>query len=394
MEKHNILIAGAGIGGLTAAASLLQAGHDVTVFEQAPELSEVGAGLQLSANATHVLRHLGLGATMAEVGVRPGAYVFRLHDTGEEIQRFALADQHEKLHGAPYYQIHRADVHSLLAGKVRDLKRDAIRLNCRAIGFEESENGIKLCLADGTKAGGDLLIGADGLKSVVSYQIVGNVAATYTGDAAWRIVVPVERMPKDFMEPVMMVWMGPGRHLVAYYLRAGDLLNCVGLVETEEVSEESWTAKFPWERFKADFVGWHPEVQTIIDAADREGCYRWSLHSRPVMRNWSTRRATLLGDAVHPTLPYLAQGACMAIEDGAVLTRALDQVESIADALQLYQRNRIDRTVRIVNQSAANRKLFHLRTTDEIRASFAGRDEGAERNAWLYSYNPLTVKLV
>ena len=125
---------------------------------------------------------------MAEVGVRPGAYVFRLHDTGEEIQRFALADQHEKLHGAPYYQIHRADVHSLLAGKVRDLKRDAIRLNCRVIGFEESENGIKLCLADGTKAGGDLLIGADGLKSVVSYQIVGNVAATYTGDAAWRIV--------------------------------------------------------------------------------------------------------------------------------------------------------------------------------------------------------------
>lgn len=393
MEKHNILIAGAGIGGLTAAASLLQAGHDVTVFEQAPELSEVGAGLQLSANATHVLRHLGLGAALAEVGVRPGAYVFRLHDTGEEIQRFALADQHEELHGAPYYQIHRADVHSLLAGKVRDLKRDAIRLNCRVIGFEESENGIKLCLADGTKAGGDLLIGADGLKSVVSYQIVGNVAATYTGDAAWRIVVPVERMPKDFMEPVMMVWMGPGRHLVAYYLRAGDLLNCVGLVETEEVSEESWTAKFPWERFKADFVGWHPEVQAIIDAADREGCYRWSLHSRPVMTNWSTRRATLLGDAVHPTLPYLAQGACMAIEDGAVLTRALDQVESIADALQLYQRNRIDRTVRIVNQSAANRKLFHLRTTDEIRASFAGRDEGAERNAWLYSYNPLTVKL-
>jgi salicylate hydroxylase len=259
--------------------------------------------------------------------------------------------------------------------------------------FEESDNGVKLCLADGTKVGGDLLVGADGLKSVVSQQIVGNVPATYTGDAAWRIVVPVKRLPKDFMEPVMMVWMGPGRHLVAYYLRAGALLNCVGLVETDEVSEESWTAKFPWKRFKADFAGWHPEVQAIIDAADKEGCYRWSLYSRPVMRNWSTRRATLLGDAVHPTLPYLAQGACMAIEDGAVLTRALDQIESIADALQLYQRSRIDRTIRIVNQSAANRKLFHLRTADEIRASFAGRNEGADRNAWLYSYNPLTVKL-
>jgi salicylate hydroxylase len=394
VSKHKILIAGAGIGGLTAATNLLLAGHDVTVFEQAPELSEVGAGLQLSANATHVLHHLGLARPLAEVGVRPRAYVFRLHDTGEEIQRFALSDDHEKLHGAPYYQVHRADIHNLLAAKVLELKPDAIRLNSRVIGFEEGRDSIKLRLCDGTRVEGDLLVGADGLKSVICQQIAGNVPATYTGDAAWRITVPVERLPQNFMEPVMMVWMGPGRHVVAYYLRAGALLNFVGLVETEEVSEESWTAKFPWERFKADFTGWHADVQTVIDAADREGCYRWSLHYRPTVTNWSTARATLLGDAVHPTLPYLAQGACMAIEDGAVLTRALDQADSIGDALQLYQRNRIDRTIKIVNQSTANRALFHLRTMDEIRASFAKRDEGADRNAWLYSYNPLTVKLV
>jgi len=394
VTRYRIVIAGAGIGGLTAAANLLKAGHDVTIFEQASELSEVGAGLQLSANATHVLHHLGLGAPLAKVGVRPGAYVFRLHDTGEEIHRFALSDEHEQLHGAPYYQVHRADVHTLLAAKVLDLRRDAIRLNCRVVGFDESGDNVRLRLADGSIVQGDLLVGADGLKSVICQQIAGNVPATYTGDAAWRITVPVERLPQDFMEQVMMVWMGPGRHVVAYYLRAGALLNFVGLVETDEVSEESWTAKFPWERFKADFQGWHADVRTIIDAADKEGCYRWSLYYRRAIRNWSTRRATLLGDAVHPTLPYLAQGACMAIEDGAVLTRALDQADSIPDALQLYQRNRVDRTVRIVNQSTANRMLFHLRTVDEIRALFAKRDEGADRNAWLYSYNPLTVKLV
>lgn len=394
MTRCKIVIAGAGIGGLTAGACLLQAGHDVTIFEQASELSEVGAGLQLSANATHVLHHLGLGSALAEVGVRPGAYVFRLHDTGEEIQRFALSDEHEQLHGAPYYQVHRADIHGLLAARVLELKRGVIRLNCRAVGFEETADGIKLRLAVGTIAEGDLLIGADGLKSVICQQIVGNVPATYTGDAAWRITVPVECLPQDFMEQVMMVWMGPGRHVVAYYLRAGTLVNFVGLVETDEVSEESWTAKFPWEKFKADFAGWHGDVQTIIDAADREGCYRWSLHNRPPVRNWSTARVTLLGDAVHPTLPYLAQGACMAIEDGAVLTRALDQADSIPAALQLYQRNRVDRTVRIVDQSRAKRTLFHLRTVDEIRASFAQQDQGADRNAWLYSYNPLTVSLV
>jgi salicylate hydroxylase len=393
VTRRKIVIAGAGIGGLTAGACLLQAGHDVTIFEQASELSEVGAGLQLSANATHVLHHLGLGPALAEVGVRPGAYVFRLHDTGEEIQRFALSDEHEKLHGAPYYQVHRADIHGLLAARVLALKRDAIRLNCRVVGFEETADGIKLRLADGTTVQGDLLVGADGLKSVICQQTFGNVPATYTGDAAWRITVPVERLPQDFMEQVMMVWMGPGRHVVAYYLRAGALLNFVGLVETDEVSEESWTAKFPWERFKADFAGWHVDVQTIIDAADKEGCYRWSLHNRPTIRNWSTSRATLLGDAVHPTLPYLAQGACMAIEDGAVLTRALDQADSIPEALQLYERNRVDRTVRIVDQSSAKRTLFHLRTVDEVRASFAQQDQGADRNAWLYSYNPLTVLL-
>jgi salicylate hydroxylase len=191
----------------------------------------------------------------------------------------------------------------------------------------------------------------------------------------------------------MSVFMGPQGHAVCYYLRSGTLLNFVGCVETDEVSDESWTLKLPWEAFKAQFKGWHPAIQAIIDAADKDQCYRWSLFNRPPTRNWSTGRVTLLGDAAHPTLPYLAQGAVMAIEDGAVLTRALAMTDTIPEALQLYQRNRIDRTARIVLQSSANRELFHLPSVAEIRARFARRNEGEERNRWLYSYNPMTVEL-
>lgn len=393
MSKHKILIAGAGLGGLAAASFLMKEGHDVEVYEQAPQLEEVGAGIQISANAMHALRSLGLEEAITKVGVRPGAYVFRLHDTGEEIQRFALSEEHERLHGAPYTQLHRADFHEILANRARAFKSDVVRLNMRATGFTETADGVTLNFADGSSAKGDLLIGADGLKSVVRKQIVGEIPATYTGDAAWRIIVPIERLPANFLPQVMSVFMGPGGHIVCYYLRGGALLNFVGIVETDDVSDESWTLKMPWEQLKADFAGWHPIIQTVIDNADKDKCYRWSLHNRPPIRNWSTKRVTLLGDSAHPTLPYLAQGAVMAIEDGAVLARTLGMENDIAAALQLYQRNRIDRTARIVQQSTDNRRLFHLHSEAEIRAEFAKRDEGKDRNKWLYSYNPLTVEL-
>jgi salicylate hydroxylase len=393
MHQCKILIAGAGLGGLAAASCLMKAGHDVEVYEQAPQLGEVGAGIQISANAMHVLRHLGLAKAITKAGVQPGAYVFRLHDTGEIIQQFSLSDEHELLHGAPYTQLHRADFHGLLTAKAREFNPDVIRLDRRVVGFREATDSIELKFTDGSSARGDLLIGADGLKSVIRDQIVGDVPATYTGDAAWRVTVPVERLPSPFLPQVMSVFMGPGGHAVCYYVRSGKLLNFVGIVETDEVSEESWTVKFPWEKLKADYKGWHPIIQTVIELADRDQCFRWSLHNRPPIRNWSTARATLLGDSAHPTLPYLAQGAVMAIEDGAVLMRALSMTKTISDAVQMYQRNRIDRTARIVTQSSENRWLFHLRSVAELKAAFAERDEGADRNTWLYSYNPLTVEL-
>jgi 2-polyprenyl-6-methoxyphenol hydroxylase-like FAD-dependent oxidoreductase len=323
--------------------------------------------------------------------VKPEAYVFRLHDTGEVIQRFSLSQ--EQLHGAPYTQLHRADLHELLAARARQADPNVVRLNHKVTGFTESADGVELHFANGASAKGDLLIGADGVKSAVRGQLFGITPATYTGDAAWRIVVPTERLPKDLLERVMSVFMGPHGHVVCYYLRGGALLNFVGCVETDEVSEESWTVKTPWTNLKQHFRGWHPALQAIIDGADKDQVYLWSLFNRPPIPEWSSKRVTLLGDAAHPTLPYLAQGAAMAIEDGAVLTRALGMTNSVPDALQLYQRNRADRTAKIVLQSSYNRELFHLPSVAEIRARFAKRDEGDDRNRWLYSYNPLTVEL-
>ncbi len=394
MAKRDVLIAGAGLGGLAAACCLINAGHRVRVFEQAPQLAEVGAGIQISANAMHVLRDLGLEAAIRRVGVHPEAYVFRLHDTGEVLQRFSLAADHERIHGAPYTQMHRADFHDILAARARELDPGVVQLNRRVTGFTENADGVELHFADGGSAKGDLLIGADGLKSAVRRQLFGDAVATYTGDAVWRLTVPTERIPEaDRLEKAMTLFLAPGGHGVCYYLRSGALVNFVGCVETDDIDEESWTVKYPWQRLKADYVGWHPALQAVLDAADKDQVYRWSLFARPPIRRWSSARVTLLGDSAHPTLPYLAQGAAMAIEDGAVLTRALAMRHSIAEALDLYQRNRVDRTARIVEQSTANRALFHLRSVDKMREAFARRNEGADRNAWLYSYNPLTVEL-
>jgi salicylate hydroxylase len=390
---RDIIIVGAGIGGLTAAAVLLQRGHRVRVYEQAPALGEIGAGIQISANASRVLHGLGLEEALGRTAVTPTAQQFRLYHSGDLVQEIPLGAAHERSHGAKYYHLHRADLHAVLAARVRELDPDAVVLRAAAERFTETRDSITVRFANGTSASGEVLIGADGIKSAIRAQIVGPTQAEFTGYVSWRAIVPSSRLPADYMERVSTNWMGPNAHVIVYYLRRGELVNFVGLVEDETWLEESWTVKAPWERLKADFAPWHPKVQLLIDAMDKDNCYRWAMYNRAPVTGWSTARATLLGDAAHATLPFMAQGAAMAIEDGAIIARVLEQESSASAALDLYQRSRYERTARVQIGSNEMGKLFHLRTEEDLRHGFAGRDLAKERNAWLFSYDPWTAPL-
>ncbi|SEQ79863.1 FAD-dependent monooxygenase [Thalassovita taeanensis] len=388
-----ILIAGGGIGGLAAAAGLLQAGHDVEVFEQAPELTEVGAGIQVSANATRVLYNLGLKKALDDVSVLPQRTEFRLHDTGEVISEIPLGPDHEAKFGAPYYHVYRPDILRMLRERVEALKPGCIRLNATVEGYEEQADRVVMTLKGGETVAGDLLIGADGIKSAIREQMHGAQEAEFTGQVAWRGMIPAEKLPDDFMPPVFINWMGPRRHMVVYWVNKGNYLNFVGCTEKPDWTEVGWTIKAPWEDLKADYEGFHPDVQTMLDAMDRDSCYCWALNIRPRLPFWSTERVTLLGDSCHPTIPYMAQGAVMAIEDGAVLVRALDEGRDLAEALTLYEQARIDRTARIVNESTAHAQLYHHDTHKAFRDAFADKQPAADRAKWLYNYDPLTVPL-
>ena len=391
----DIVIIGAGIGGLTAAAALLQHGHRVRVFEQAAQLGEVGAGIQMSANAMKVLDALGLRAAFEPTAVRPKAFEFRRFDSGELLHRLPLGEQHEQRHGAPYFQIHRSDLHGALQQRVQSLDPSAITLNARATALLEDADGATVHFdADTPPVRAELVVGADGINSVVRRHILGDDKPTFTGQVAWRCTVPTARIaPALRTDLVSTIWCGPKNHAVMYYLRNGELLNFVGCVERPD-EEESWTTRRPWAELDDDYRGWHPMVRAVIEQVDRDQCFRWALNNRVPSLVWNSRRATMLGDAVHATLPYMAQGAAMAIEDAAVLARALALPSlSLAEQLRRYQDHRAPRTARVVRESTEMGELYHIGEAEAMRQAFHDRDIARSRNEWLYPYDPMQVEI-
>ncbi|QWW72532.1 FAD-dependent monooxygenase [Rhizobium sp. WYJ-E13] len=387
MQKEKVVIVGAGLGGIALAIALRQKGFHVDVYEQAPALGEIGAGIQVSPNACRVLTALGAFDEVKALSASPTEYRFRLFEDGEILQNIPLGDSFLERHGFPYLTIHRADLHRALTNRLTAIAPGALHLNAKATGFTSSAQAVTVEFEGGHVAVGDLVVGADGIKSVIRRQILGLTPATYTGDQAWRVMVDANLLPEKFRPDTVDIWVGPGRHAVIYPLRGGEIINFVGLVEDDSWEDESWAAKRPWEDLKKDFSGWSDEIQAIIDVANRDECYRWALNIRQPVRGWCSQRAVLLGDSAHATLPYMAQGAAMALEDAIVLARALDAGGDIADRLHAFEADRFDRTSRVVLESTANRTMFHLPTAEQLREAFMGRNVGAERNAWLYSYD-------
>jgi salicylate hydroxylase len=309
-----------------------------------------------------VLHHVGLAEALRAVAFVPQGTEMRHWRRGHLIASNPLGEAVVQRYGFPYYHVHRADLIAVLARAAAAHPAITLHTGARVSAIEEHADGVRV-LADGATHEAQLLVGADGIHSAVRSHLFGEQAPSFTGNVAWRALVPAASLPPGLVRPMSTVWWGPGKHFVHYYVRGGELVNCVCVVEKQGWELESWNERGEHAELRRDFAGWHASLQTLIDAMDPQACYKWALFDRPPLPQWGRGRVTLMGDACHPTLPFMAQGAAMAIEDAAVLARhaahGLAQGKPAA-ALTCYADIRRPRTSRIQAGSRRNATVFHL----------------------------------
>lgn len=350
-----IAIVGAGIGGLTAAAALHQRGVEVQVYERATHLSEVGAGLQMAPNAVKVLRALGLEDKFATFAPEPTRRLSLTWDTGATREQVPMRDAMRKQYGASYHTAHRADLHALLASQVPE---NAIHTGAECIAVDNTPSGAVLHLAGGRDIEADIVIGADGIHSRVAQGLFGDREARFTNQICWRIILPMDELraaasllptPLDGSE--YTGWLGPSGHVLFYPLRGGELLNIfAGRVSKDDWAEENWAVPSGIEEMLTAYAGWHPGMLHVLSQA-RE-VYKWGIRDRDPLDSWVQGRIALLGDAAHPMMPTLAQGAAISMEDGYALAHFIGQDrDDPQEALAAYERERQPRASRVQIQA-------------------------------------------
>ncbi len=371
-DTLSIAIVGAGMGGLTAAATLRQAGFEVQVYEQAPRFARIGAGIQMMPNSMKVLRRIGVEERIRPVSFQPYSHLNRAWDTGELMRELPMP---ESLFGAPYLCMHRAELHDALRAVLPD---DIIHLGRKLVGIEHGRDRVTLIFENGTRALADAVVGADGVHSVVRDLIVGPDAPIHKGRIAYRAVFPAALMNGFDIGRSRTKWWGPDRHIVIYYTTAArsEVYFVTSVPEPAEwMTRESWSAKGDVKELRAAYEGFHLDVRAVLEACP--DCHKWAILEREPLPRWSEGRVVLIGDAAHPMTPYMAQGGATAMEDAAVLARCLKKEDDVESAFRLFEQHRKPRTSRIQAISSANTWM----------------KGGDEDTTWLYGYDAWNAPL-
>lgn len=387
--RDEIAIVGAGIGGLALAVGLARAGKRTRVYEQAPELTEVGAGISLSPNAIKGLRFLGMGERLEAIADEPPVQVTRHYASGKVLVHIDRSNTREQL-GAPYLQAHRADLHDMLRDELAALIPDALVLNRQAAAITAMPSGEhELHFSDGSHTSAGVLVGADGLKSTVRKEVFPEPAPQFSGFVAWRGLVPGEALGEAQSSPGSMVFVAPGRMLVRYPVRFGKLQNFVAFSKADNWTAEGWSQTGDIQAVRRIYSDFHADARVVLSAFTGDRCHKWGLFARPPLSRWVRGHATVLGDAAHPMLPWFGQGAAAAIEDAVILCRALVEFSEPKEALHRYERARRERVTVMHREALSGGDRLMQQEPDEL----ARKPVVTEDTLGLSLYDPATEPL-
>ena len=384
-QSGTIAIIGGGLAGLATAKALATFGFEATVYETAPSLGEIGAAVNTSPNANKALLAIGLGEEVAAVGnSSPGIYT-RNMQTGDFLE-FRDRRQTSAKYGAPYYTFHRADLLDALAASIDPA---TIHLGHRLTAVEERGAKTELTFANGNTVAADSVIAADGVRSVVRQALYGNDNPSYTGQMVWRALLKGSDVPADVLEPTGHIqWVGPGCHLLAYYIRGTSMVNIVTQEDTDKWVEEGWSTRGDPDEMRRSFPNPEPRLEKLLSILTE--CSKWGLFTRPLTDNWGRGRIQLIGDAAHAMLPNAGQGACQAFEDAYILARWLEAKDDAAEAFANFRRIRIPRVHGVQRLSLANAAFKHMRDSAQQASMIKKGERSAQGNAeWVWSYDPV-----